>query len=204
MNQHDERIAAGGQRRLQPLDKRDDQKHEQHDDRDPQQSERASPRTPPQVANTVVPREWPKRQHGRKTSYDERFDALRDAKISNRRKQREQRADGDISRGWHHRNLAINNGFLRSLRFLLFNEVAASGRAVLLTFSLRAPRRFELCQAALRVVFKVGVILLPTTVKKTSTGKLGTGTSDQKNTIVAHIFLSHIFLSTFGCGMTAP
>ncbi len=49
----------------------------------------------------------------------------------------------------------------------------------------------------------LGVILLPTTVKKTSTGRFETRISEQKKLKVTHIFLSHIFLSTFGCGMTA-
>ena len=44
---------------------------------------------------------------------------------------------------------------------------------------------------------------MPTTIKKTSTGRFGTRISEQKNPKLAHIFLSHIFLSTFGCGMTA-
>ena len=49
------------------------------------------------------------------------FGSLRRAKIVNRSKRRERRADGAIAVGCHRPNLALKNSFLRSLRFLLFH-----------------------------------------------------------------------------------
>ena len=62
-------------------------------------------------------------------SYYSRFVSSRGAKILNRSKRRERRADGAIAVGCHRPSLALKISFLRSLRFLLFNWVAASGRA---------------------------------------------------------------------------
>ncbi len=85
-----------------------------------------------------------------------------------------------------------------SRNFLLFFP------SVLLTIRFWSGREDLICVKQLcESSSKLGVILLPTTVKKTSTGRFGTGISGQKNPKLAHIFLSHMFLFTFGCGMTA-